>query len=310
MQGWLFVFHGSFWRPDAITAYLSKVPENKMILLDLISEATPAYESTNFYDGRPFIWNLLHNFGGNIGMRGNFDTIMNRPYEAKNLRGSTMQGVGLTMEGINQNTIIYELLLDHVWEPEARSTDAWLKNWVHARYGMDNDKLFQAWSQVVHSVYDVKDPAQGNGFWGVTKSIIVKRPSVQKNAVIRDGFQMTLTRYDSCSLVNGWKMLLSNLELNPDLKNKETFRYDLVDWTRQILANYASVIYSNMIDAYENKEEQKLDHESDKLLNLMDELDSLLGTHKSFYLVYGNIMLNSLQQMKTNQNCTNLMLEI
>ena len=68
--------------PPQIAAYLSAVPNDRMIVLDLISEATPAYAQTDSYHGKPYIWSVLHNFGGQIGLRGNLDTVMKRPYEA------------------------------------------------------------------------------------------------------------------------------------------------------------------------------------------------------------------------------------
>ena len=60
------MFHGQFWGPEQISAYLSGVPDDRLIMLDLISEASPAYERTNYYHGKPFMWSLLHNFGGQV----------------------------------------------------------------------------------------------------------------------------------------------------------------------------------------------------------------------------------------------------
>ena len=92
-----------------------------------------------------------------------------------NMEGSTMVGIGLTMEAINQNPILYELALDHIWEAKKRDLRDWLKIWVHARYNLFDEEIFKSWKEVVDTVYDVKDPAQGNGFWGVTKSILCLR---------------------------------------------------------------------------------------------------------------------------------------
>ena len=38
---------------------------------------------------------------------------MNNPFKAFNNSDNTMIGIGITMEGINQNAIMYDLLLDH-----------------------------------------------------------------------------------------------------------------------------------------------------------------------------------------------------
>lgn len=42
-----------------------------MLILDLQSEQWPQFEKFEMYFGQPFIWNMLHNFGGTLGMFGN-----------------------------------------------------------------------------------------------------------------------------------------------------------------------------------------------------------------------------------------------
>ena len=44
-----------------------------------------------------------------------------------------MTGIGLTMEGVHQNPVMYELALDHIWEAEPRDLERWLRGWVRAR---------------------------------------------------------------------------------------------------------------------------------------------------------------------------------
>merc|ERR1719233_225868 len=61
MQSWLFT--NGWWNNNRISAYLSKVPSDKMIILDLQSERSPIWSRTKQYFGKPWIWNTLHNFG-------------------------------------------------------------------------------------------------------------------------------------------------------------------------------------------------------------------------------------------------------
>lgn len=48
-----------------------------MIILDLQSEQNPQYERLDNYYGQPYIWCMLHNFGGTLGMFGSADIINN-----------------------------------------------------------------------------------------------------------------------------------------------------------------------------------------------------------------------------------------
>lgn len=46
-----------------------------MIVLDLHSEQFPQYNRLQQYFGQPYIWCMLHNFGGTLGMFGSLDII-------------------------------------------------------------------------------------------------------------------------------------------------------------------------------------------------------------------------------------------
>lgn len=47
-----------------------------MIVLDLYAEVSPVWQRTESFYGQPFIWCMLHNFGGNIGFYGNFMSVV------------------------------------------------------------------------------------------------------------------------------------------------------------------------------------------------------------------------------------------
>lgn len=75
MQGWLFYYEATFWGEKQIEAMVTSVPQGKLLLLDLFSEIHPVYPRANGYYGQPFLWCMLHNFGGTIGMYGAFNQI-------------------------------------------------------------------------------------------------------------------------------------------------------------------------------------------------------------------------------------------
>ena len=82
-----------------------------MIILDLYSEAYPVWNVTESFYGKPFIWCLLHNFGGNRGIYGPLTTIATQPIVARQANGSTMIGTGMTPEAIEQNPVVYDLMV-------------------------------------------------------------------------------------------------------------------------------------------------------------------------------------------------------
>ena len=60
--------------------------------------------------GAKFIWTTLHDFGGTDGMKGNLSQINLIPYDAPD--NANVYGTGFTPEGIDQNPVYYEFMLD------------------------------------------------------------------------------------------------------------------------------------------------------------------------------------------------------
>jgi alpha-N-acetylglucosaminidase len=82
-------------------------------------------------------------------------------------------------------------------------------------------------------------------------------------------------------LVKAWGLLINAAD---SLKQSDGFQYDLVDVTRQVLANYASPLQQKMAQAYQNKDQQQFKLYSNQFLELMDDMDALLSTRKDFLL--------------------------
>lgn len=74
LQGWMFV-QNQFWTDDLIKAFLTAVPLGRMLVLDLQSENYPQYDRTFSFYGQPYIWCMLHNFGGTLGMHGSVEIV-------------------------------------------------------------------------------------------------------------------------------------------------------------------------------------------------------------------------------------------
>ncbi|KAI5448029.1 hypothetical protein KIW84_015464 [Lathyrus oleraceus] len=115
MQGWLFTYD-SFWRPPQMKALLHSVPVGNMVVLDLFAEVKPIWITSEQFYGVPYIWCMLHNFAGNIEMYGILDVVASGPIEARTSVNSTMVGVGMSMEGIEQNPIVYDLMSEMAFQ--------------------------------------------------------------------------------------------------------------------------------------------------------------------------------------------------
>jgi alpha-N-acetylglucosaminidase len=224
------------------------------------------------YYGKPWIWNMLHNFGGNISLWGRMRNAAQDPAAA--LHDSTsgkISGIGLTMEGIEQNPALYHLMLENVWRDSAIDIAAWLPQYTLQRYGVKNDSINKAWQILERTVYN------GGLGEGGPESIIVARPTLD---VFGDRVRTKLD-YRPDELVSAWKLFV---EAAPALQHSDGFQYDLVDITRQVLANYATPLQQKWVQAYIQYDTTAFDQYTRAFLELMDDMDQLLATRTDFLL--------------------------
>ena len=273
MQGWLFYHERDFWGEPEIKALLGAIPDDRMIILDLWSERHPVWKRTNAYYGKPWIWCMLHNFGQNINMSGNATSIANDPANALvDPNAGNMSGIGLTMEGIGQNPMVYALMLENVWRDKPIDNDEFIKSYLTQRYGSCPENAYKAWQIIMASAYE--NTVNNGG----QESIITGRPNFKVNP---GGTTNTKAHYHKADLIKAWQLLISCTE---ELGASDGFRYDLVDVTRQVLADYASILQQNVASMYLSGDLAGFKTTSDEFLGLIDDMDKLLGTRSEFLL--------------------------
>ncbi len=272
MQGWMFSYNSEYWQPVQMEALLNAIPYKNMIILDLYSEAHPVWNQTDAFYGKPWIWNLLSNFGGNISMFGRMRHVAYDPAMVlHDPESGNMVGIGLTMEGIEQNPALFQLMTENVWRNEVINLDEWLKRYTRNRYGKENMRIDSAWQILKNTVYS------GNANLEPPESIITGRPTFNINTV----FCVTTLSYDPLDLIEAWGYFIDESD---SFIESEGFKYDIVDVTRQVLANYATPLQQQIAQAYKEKDKPKFDKYSKEFLNLISDMDTLLGTTKDFLL--------------------------
>lgn len=65
------------------------------------------------------------------------------------MQNSTMYGVGITPEGINQNYVIYEFALEKAWDYQILDTGKWFSHYAKVRYGQHDIYINLAWNKLL-----------------------------------------------------------------------------------------------------------------------------------------------------------------
>jgi len=270
MQGWIFCNNPNFWKPPQAKALLESVPKGRMLVLDLFCDASPTWKQTEAFHGQPWIWCVIHNFGGTTGLYGRLATLArDLPETLNDPKRGGLCGIGLAMEGFEHNPIYYELATEMAWHSKPVDLDAWVRDYVRARYGGEFPKAEQAWKILLDTAYSA----------GMVDSVICARPSLSARG--------SAVPYPPEKLMEAWQGLQAAGVHPPVAQGQQfsdTFRYDLVNTGRQVLANLAGQLHSGALAAYQAKDRDRLKQAGTRFLTLIDDLDGLVRTRKEFRL--------------------------
>ncbi|XP_076294620.1 N-acetyl-alpha-glucosaminidase [Lasioglossum baleicum] len=267
MQGWLFVHDRPFWTTPRVKSFVTSVPIGRMIILDLQSEQFPQYNRFESYYGQPYIWCMLHNFGGTLGMFGSAGIINRRVFEARKMANSTMIGTGLTPEGINQNYVIYELMNEMAYRREPVDLDKWFANYATRRYGVENEWAALTWQLLGRTVYSFTGNRKMRG-----RYVITRRPSLKLTP---------WTWYNPDTVIRAVSTLM---EARHELKNSTLYAHDFVDLYRQCLQLAADQVYVNLTTFYHPETVDDFKDSAKSMLTILDDLEHLLAHSKNFLL--------------------------
>lgn len=272
------VFQG--WGGNPSEELLSGIENDDVLILDLDCDNRPQWEYREGWHQKPWIWNAVVNFGGNVGMFGRMDVIATEPFRALDHPeyAKNLVGIGAMMEGIENNDVIYELLFDLKWHSENIDLDQWLHHYVISHYGDENENLYQAWQILRKTVYG-KTLEKTTSQQGTTESILCARPDINIPRVSTWGSSQFY--YQPKELLEAWKLFI--LEADKMNSNK-AFQFDLLDISRQVLADYAQILHGQMIQAYENHNKTEFEIIAKDFLDLLDDQDRLLSSHERYML--------------------------
>lgn len=270
------------WQANPRQKMIENLPAGDLIVLDLFAESRPQWgdpESTWYrkegFGKHDWLYCMLLNYGGNVGLHGNMKHVIDEFYKAKTSSfGKTMKGVGMTMEGSENNPVMFELLCELPWRPVLFDKDEWLKNYTVARYGKADKAVQDAWLLLSNTIYNC--PAK-NTQQGTHESVFCGRPDYDVYQV--SSWSEMEPYYKPEDIIRAAGMMLSAADA---FKGNNNFEYDLIDIVRQAVAEKGRLVYPIMIDAYKAGEKELFAAASQRFLELILLQDKLLASRPEF----------------------------
>lgn len=271
------------WGGNPTPALLKGLRKGETIVLDLMACAraqwggvpsSQSHRDAGYLD-HDWIWCALPNFGGRIGMYGKLQSYAGGVVFANNHpKGKQVCGVGTTPEGIGTNPIDYDMVYDMAWQSDSIHVEKWMNDYTRYRYGKVNDDAEAAMQLLASSVYNCPWAADGP-----QESFFCARPSLKINYVSSWGTARLY--YKPVQVVRSLELLL---KAEKQLGGVDTYRYDVVDVARQMLADYGKYIHTQIAEAYTNKDLTAFNGYTGKFIQMILDQDGLLSTRKEFLL--------------------------
>lgn len=251
------------------------------LILDLYAEKKPRWKDFlgKEFMSTPWVYCMLNNFGGRMGLHGHLKTIANEIANAY-AQAEFMKGVGITPEATFSNPIIYDLFFEAIWskdgKPACIDLKEWLKGYALRRYGSCSDKMFEALLLLNDTVYN---PDLNENGEGAPESVINARPSMKVKSPSTWGNK--IVAYDKKTFEKAVSLFAGCYD---DCKSYDGYMFDLVDLLKQVISNTASEYQQKMIDACMQGDLIEFMKRSDKFLSMIRFNDQLLSRRKEFLL--------------------------
>ncbi len=284
------------WQKNPSSEFLAgagELPNGKehLLVLDLYAEKSPnhldgkpqnpdhGYDKE--FDGSPWIFCMLNNFGGRLGLHGHLDNLVHNIPLAMNT-ASKLRGVGITPEASENNPVLYDFLFDCIWQDSADESlpevdmDAWLREYALRRYGAESENTAKAWLLLKDSVYRAECNMLGQG---ATESIVNARPAFDIKAASSWG--NAIVGYDKALLEKALELLEADYE---SLKHCECYLYDLTSLRLQVLSNKASEYPIQFKQKFEEKDLDGFKTIADDFLRLAYKMDEVASQNRYYTL--------------------------
>ena len=269
---------------------LTNVPEGRLIVLDLFSDGSPAFDGYNGYAPQDAVFCAIPNFGGRSGLMGRLQNVTDNYFKFKG-KYVSIKGIGTAPEAIEQTPVTYDLIYQLPWMNGVKpDVAAWVDNYAEARYGQDNKVVKEAWSLLRQGPLNYG----ADGIQGPVEDVWAARPNLDANKASSWGKTLadaggTYTPARRQMLIDAVYKLIDQedeLALVDGSIYKSNYNYDLVEFGGGVMADYAYDLLLGIRAAKNAEGTNGATYKArrDAFLQLILDMDAFRGTNLNFRL--------------------------
>ena len=260
---------------DALRGCASAVCARQQVLVvDGCSDKFDAFDREDDWGGTAYAFGAITNFGGRSLLGANGATWTDRFPKALARSGSALSGTAWLPEASGHDPAAFELFTELAWGADPVELADWFERYAARRYGRPDRAAAQAWRAFSQTAYSLRPGTYSHA----QDSLFSAWPDLSATTAARGGPDM---RYDGAAFQTGVLLLL---QADTALRQADAYRYDVVDFTRQALANHARVLLPRIKAAYVARDIEGYRRLTGRWLDAMRLLDRLLATDERFLL--------------------------
>ena len=287
-QGSQWVIQQWQWNGDQRKS-LNAVPAGRLIVLDLFSDGSPAFDGYKGYAPQDAVFCAIPNFGGRSGLMGRLNNVTDNYFKFK-AKYASIKGIGTAPEAIEQTPVGYDLIYQLPWMGSKPDVQAWIKRYATARYGAPNAIVQEAWELLRQGPLNYGADA----IQGPVEDVWAARPNL--NAYPASAWGKTLnhaggiyTKVRRQMLIDATYKLLSQeeaLSLTSGSIYESNYLYDLVEFGGAVMADYAYDLLLGIRDAKNanGTSDPTYIARRNAFLELIEDVDRFKGTNLNFRL--------------------------
>ncbi|MEV4760492.1 alpha-N-acetylglucosaminidase TIM-barrel domain-containing protein [Micromonospora sp. NPDC049559] len=269
------------WAGNPRRELLDAIDTDRVLVLDLDADDAAPWQRTEAYWGAPWAWGSIGNFGGRLGMFGSLREPAGTLPEVRRLPAAErgrLAGTAFVPEAHHHNPVTGDLWSETAWRDEPVELDGWVRDYARRRYGRDDPHAAAAWQTLLATAYAYRFTGDTGGE-GPFETPFAALPALTVAQSSRTGARGW--RYDPDLFPPAFVELLA---ADPAVRGLPTYRYDLVDVTRQLLANRARLLLDEIRAAHAALDGPLLRTLTGRFLRYLDRTDELLGTDRYWLL--------------------------
>jgi alpha-N-acetylglucosaminidase len=269
------------WQKNPAPELLAAVDTEHMLIVDIEQGRIARDHRDQEFHRVPWLFGGLWQFGGRNTLGAPlYDYAVRLPLLARE-PSSRIAGIALFTEGLDTNPFAFDLYMEMAWHEAPVDLANWARDYAWRRYGKPDAHAARTWGILVKTAYGFRadaTPLPGDRD-AAHDSLFAAEPSLTTTHAAT--WSSDLLRYDLADLQPA---LTELLQVAADLRATETYRYDLVDISRQVLANESRRLLPLIRRAYESADMSRFEVLTGEWLRDMRLEDELLRTNEFFLL--------------------------